>query len=90
MQTTFENPSDVNGLKALVRVTTYEFAPYVKNGRSIEKVIDQTEIEIPLDRSLLTHDTIMWSGYFLSLTKLVNKVAESYSGNLSIQLLNVI
>lgn len=90
MQTTFENPSEINGRKALVRVTTYEFAPYVKNGRSIEKVIDQAEVEIPLDQSLLTHDTIMWSGYFLSLSKLVNKVAESYSGNLGVELLNVL
>ena len=89
MLTSFSTPDQVSGLTATVMITEYEFSPYVKDGRYVEKVIDRKQVEIPLDETLLTKDTIMWTGYFLNLSKLVNRAARNYTNNVSVQLIDV-
>ena len=89
MLTSFSTPDQVSGLTATVIITEYEFSPYVRDGRLIEKIIDRKEVEIPLDETLLTKDTVMWSGYFLNLSKLANRAARNYTNNVSVQLIDV-
>ena len=90
MKTNFSSPSEIDGLTALVKITVHEFRPFVRSGQFIEKVIDRKQVEIPLDGTLLTYDTILWSGYFLNLSKLVNRAAKDYTNNVSVQLINII
>jgi len=90
MKTNFSNPSEIDGLTALVKITEYEFQPFVRDGQLIEKVIDRKQVEIPLDSTLLTHDTCSWSGYFLNLQKLATRAARQFSNPISVQLIDVL
>jgi hypothetical protein len=90
MKTNFSTPSEIDGLKAKVMITEYEFQPFVRDGQLIEKIIDRKEVEIPLDGTLLTHDTCSWSGYFLNLQKLATRAANQFSNPISVQLIDVL
>jgi hypothetical protein len=90
MKTNFSSPSEIDGLTALVKITVHEFMPFVRSGQMIEKVIDRKEVEIPLDGTLLTYDTIMWSGYYLNLEKLATRAASQFSNPISVQLIDVL
>lgn len=66
IRSTSHNTTDLIGQVLRLRITTYEFAPFVRNGESISKEIDRKEIDFVVTPEVLTHDTILWRGHYIN------------------------
>ena len=79
MKTTFKHPNDAAGKVATVTITNYFSQPYTNgNAQHIEEVLSKTSHEIETTPDILTHDTVLWTGYYINL-RLLSRKAATYA-----------